>query len=146
MNRNEMRLDFTASLENVAFARVVIGAFIMKLDPTMDELNDVQVAVSEAVSNSIIHGYDTMPGTVRMAAQLEGSRLSIDIIDCGKGIEDIDKAREPLYTSKPDLERSGMGFTVMESFMDELSVESTPGRGTTVRMAKEFAASPAAEE
>lgn len=146
MTKNEMRLDFTSMAENVAFARMVISAFVMRIDPMLDELNDVQTAVSEAVSNAILHGYGDTPGMVRMAAKLEDRSLCVEIVDCGVGIKDIDKAREPLFTSRPDMERSGMGFTVMESFMDSLVVESTPGRGTTVRMTKHFAAAPAAQK
>lgn len=132
-----MRLDFMALPENEALARMVISAFIMRSDPTVDEMEDIKTAVSEAVTNAIIHGYEGRGGTVRMAARLfDGQELQVDITDCGCGIADIAKAREAMYTSKPDMERSGMGFTVMETFMDSVDVISSPGRGTTVRMKK----------
>ena len=138
MNKiNEMRIDFSALPENEAFARVAVGAFLLPLNPTMDEMEDVKTAVSEAVTNAIIHGYQNRGGMIRLAAELyEGKLVKIDIVDCGVGIEDVDKAREPLYTSSPEMERSGMGFTVMETFMDSLSVYSNRGRGTTIHMEK----------
>lgn len=138
MNKiNEMRIDFSALPENEAFARVAVGAFLLPLNPTMDEMEDVKTAVSEAVTNAIIHGYQNRGGMIRLAAELyEGKLVKIDIVDCGVGIEDVDKAREPLYTSSPEMERSGMGFTVMETFMDSLSVHSKRGRGTTIHMEK----------
>lgn len=138
VNKNEMRLDFSALAENEAFARLVISGFVMPLDPTVDELNDIKTAVSEAVTNAIIHGYEGGAGVVRLAAALEGNVLLVEVTDCGVGIEDVRKAMEPLYTSRPDMERSGMGFSVMESFMDEVHVTSNRGRGTTVRMKKSF--------
>ncbi|MGN1250573.1 MAG: anti-sigma F factor [Candidatus Spyradocola sp.] len=134
---NEMRIDFSALPENEAFARVAVGAFLLPLNPTMDEMEDVKTAVSEAVTNAIIHGYQNRGGMIRLAAELyEGKLVKIDIVDCGVGIEDVDRAREPLYTSSPEMERSGMGFTVMETFMDSLSVRSERGRGTTIHMEK----------
>ena len=138
MNKiNEMRIDFSALPENEAFARVAVGAFLLPLNPTMDEMEDVKTAVSEAVTNAIIHGYQNRGGMIRLAAWLyEGKLVKIDIVDCGVGIEDVAKAREPLYTSSPEMERSGMGFTVMETFMDSLSVYSKRGRGTTIHMEK----------
>ncbi len=138
MQKNEMRLDFLGIPENEAFARMVISGFVMPLDPTVDEINDVKTAVSEAVTNAIIHGYEGKGGIVRMAAKIEDNLLTVEIMDAGVGIGDIRQAREALYTSKPDMERSGMGFTVMESFMDSLEVESNIGRGTTIRMSKKF--------
>ncbi len=146
MQKNEMRLDFSAIPENEAFARMVISAFVMPLDPTIDEMNDVKTAVSEAVTNAIIHGYEGKGGTIRLGATLEDRLLALEVTDCGVGIEDVPRAMEPLYTSRPDMERSGMGFSVMESFMDSVSVSSNRGRGTTVRMAKRFAAQAAGEE
>jgi len=140
MNQNEMRLDFSAVAENEAFARMVIAAFVLPLDPTVDEINDIKTAVSEAVTNAILHGYEGRGGTVRLAAVLEDRILSIEVTDCGVGIENIARAREPLYTSRPDMERSGMGFSVMESFMDAVDVVSNRGRGTTVLMKKKFSA------
>lgn len=133
---NEMKLDFLSKSQNEAFARVVIAAFASQLDPTIDELADVKTAVSEAVTNSIIHGYDDAVGNVRIHAVLYDDRILIQVQDWGKGIEDIEKAKQPLWTSKPELERSGMGFTIMEDFMDELTVESIIGEGTTVKMVK----------
>ena len=134
---NEMRIDFMAIAENEAFARVAVGAFLLPLNPTMEEMEDVKTAVSEAVTNAIIHGYEGKGGMVRLSAELyEGSLVKLEIIDCGVGIADIEKAREPLYTSCPEMERSGMGFTVMETFMDSLSVQSRPGHGTTIHMEK----------
>ena len=138
MLKNEMRLDFSAIPENEAFARMVISAFVMPLDPTVDEINDVKTAISEAVTNAIIHGYEGKGGTVRMAGRLDDNLLTVEVTDAGIGISNILQAREPLFTSKPDMERSGMGFTVMESFMDSIEVESNPGRGTTIRMKKAF--------
>ncbi|HHV39268.1 MAG TPA: anti-sigma F factor [Tepidimicrobium sp.] len=118
--------------------RVVVAAFASQLDPTLEELSDIKTAVSEAVTNSIIHGYEYGEGMVLVEAAIEGNSIEIIIEDNGKGIDDIDKAMEPFYTSKPDMERSGMGFTVMETFMDELAVESEPKKGTRVRMVKKF--------
>ena len=136
MNKiNEMRIDFFATEENVAFARAAVSAFLLPLNPTLEELEDVRTAVSEAVTNAILHGYEGKGGTVRLSAELyEGGRAVLEVVDCGVGIEDVEKAREPLYTSRPDMERSGMGFTIMESFMDNLRVRSVPGKGTTVTM------------
>ncbi len=133
---NEMQLDFVSKSENESFARVVVAAFASQLDPTLDELADIKTAVSEAVTNSIIHGYENTVGIIRISSKLYEDRVVVTIQDWGKGIEDIDKARQPLWTSKPELERSGMGFTIMEDFMDELRVESTPGEGTIVTMVK----------
>ncbi len=140
MNKiNEMRIDFFATEENVAFARAAVSAFLLPLNPTLEELEDVRTAVSEAVTNAILHGYEGRGGTVRLSAELyEGGRAVLEVVDCGVGIEDVEKAREPLYTSRPDMERSGMGFTVMETFMDAVSVRSRLGHGTTVRMEKQF--------
>lgn len=135
---NEMKLDFLSKSENEAFARIVVAAFVSQLDPTLDELADIKTAVSEAVTNCIIHGYEEAPGTIRIQAKLFKERAEIIVQDWGKGIEDIKKARQPLWTSKPEQDRSGMGFTIMENFMDELEVESVPGNGTIVKMVKIF--------
>lgn len=135
---NEMQVDFLSKSQNEGFARVVVAAFASQLDPTLDELADIKTAVSEAVTNSIIHGYEDTVGTIRIKAKLYESRIDIWVQDWGKGIEDIEKARQPLWTSKPELDRSGMGFTIMENFMDELEVKSEPGKGTTVKMVKNF--------
>lgn len=134
---NEMRTDFLACPENEAFARMVISAFILPLNPTLEDLGDVKTSVSEAVTNAIIHGYKNEGGTVRMKAQLDSSgELVVDIIDNGCGIENVEAARKPFFSSTEGEERSGMGFTVMESFMDEVLVFSQKGLGTTVRMRK----------
>lgn len=136
---NEMRLDFPALPENESFARMVISGFILPLDPTLEQLADVKTAVSEAVTNAIIHGYGNGKGTVRMHATCaDDGTISIDIIDRGCGISDIDHARQPFYTTSEGDERSGMGFTVMESFMDSVEVWSRVGQGTTVRLVKQL--------
>ncbi|CAM3122651.1 anti-sigma F factor [Paenibacillus lupini] len=137
MGRNEMTLTFSARSENEAFARITVASFVSQLDPTLEELNDLKTAVSEAVTNAIIHGYDSDPaGKVNIEASIDGDVVSISISDNGRGIEDLDLARQPLYTSKPELERSGMGFTIMENFMDRFEVTSALGQGTRVAMLK----------
>jgi stage II sporulation protein AB (anti-sigma F factor) len=134
---NFMRLSFASRSENEAFARVSVAAFVSQLDPTMEQLNDIKMVVSEAVTNAIIHGYENSPdGVVAVEAEIAGDTVSITVVDEGKGIEDIELARQPLYTSRPELERSGMGFTIIENFMDELDVTSEPGKGTRLRMKK----------
>ncbi|MCM3136005.1 anti-sigma F factor [Paenibacillus polysaccharolyticus] len=134
---NFMNLQFAAKSENESFARVTVAAFISQLDPTMDELSDLKTVVSEAVTNSIIHGYNNNPeGVVTIQAEIRDDMITIIVEDRGEGIEDLDLAKQPLYTSKPELERSGMGFTIMENFMDEFEVSSEPGRGTSIKMKK----------
>ena len=133
---NEMKLEFVSKSVNEAFARISIAAFASQLDPTIEELSDIKTAVSEAVTNCIIHGYENSLGIVKIVAKLKGKEITIEISDEGKGIENIDIAKEPLYTTKPDLERSGMGFTIMENFMDSMKVESIVGLGTKVTMTK----------
>ena len=133
---NEMKVEFLSKSANEAFARITIAAFASQLDPTIEELADIKTAVSEAVTNCIIHGYENRIGIVKMEASLKENEILIEISDKGKGIENIDIAKEPLYTTKPNLERSGMGFTIMESFMDEVDVESVVGLGTKVTMRK----------
>ncbi len=135
---NEIKLEFMSKSSNEAFARVVAAAFVSQLDPTIEELADVRTAVSEAVTNSIIHGYESKPGIIKMICRQYEKSVEIEISDEGKGIEDIEQAMQPLFTSKPDMERSGMGFTVMESFMDMIKVRSKPGEGTTVILYKSF--------
>lgn len=135
---NEMKLEFTSKTSNEAFARITVAAFVAQLDPTIDELSDIKTAVSEAVTNSIIHGYDDEDGIVKIEAKIFANNVEIVISDRGKGIENVEMAMRPLYTSKPDLERSGMGFTIMESFMDEVKVESAIGFGTKVIMKKKI--------
>ncbi|HOM01645.1 MAG TPA: anti-sigma F factor [Acetivibrio sp.] len=135
---NEVKLEFVSKSCNEAFARVVAAAFVSQIDPNIEELADVKTAVSEAVTNAIIHGYENEKGLVKMVCKLYEDAVEISVSDEGKGIEDIEKAREPMYTSRPDMERSGMGFTVMESFMDRVEVASEVGKGTTVTMFKTF--------
>lgn len=135
---NEMKMEFVSKSNNEAFARIVAAAFVSQLDPTLEELTDVKTAVSEAVTNAIIHGYENKPGNITMQCKLYEDSVEIIISDAGKGIEDIEQARQPLYTSKPEMERSGMGFTVMESFMDRVEVASDAGNGTTVTLYKVF--------
>lgn len=135
---NEVKLEFTSKSNNEAFARVVSAAFVSQIDPTVEELADIKTAVSEAVTNAIIHGYENKEGFVRMSLTLYRNAVEIIIIDEGKGMENVELARQPMYTSKPEMERSGMGFTVMESFMDSVEVISQPGVGTTVKMFKTF--------
>ena len=139
MSDNKMSIEFVSKSQNESFARVAVAAFVAQLDPTIDEINDVKTAVSEAVTNSIIHGYENREdGMIRIEAAINKNEVTIVIIDKGIGIDDINQAMEPLYTSRPDLERSGMGFTVMETFMDELQVESQKGIGTKVVIKKKF--------
>ena len=139
MEQNKMKIEYDRKSQNEAFARVAVAAFISQIDPTIDELSDVKTAVSEAVTNSIIHGYEEKEdGIVEITTTLTKDTVDIIIVDHGKGIKDIEKAREPLYTSRPDLERSGMGFTVMETFMDSIRVESKEGEGTKVFLSKKF--------
>ena len=133
---NEMKLEFISKSSNEAFARIAVAAFASQLDPTIEELADIKTAVSEAVTNCIIHGYDKKQGIVKISAKLKENEIIIEISDKGKGIENIEIAKEPLYTTKPNLERSGMGFTIMESFMDKMEVESIVGLGTKITMSK----------
>ena len=136
---NKIKIEFLSKSVNEGFARVAVAAFIAQLDPTIEELNDFKTAVSESLTNSIIHGYENREdGIIKIEASIFSNTVTISVEDFGKGIEDIKKAMEPLYTSTPDLERSGMGFTVMESFMDEIEVKSTKGKGTIVVMNKKF--------
>lgn len=139
-DRNEMSIRFDSYSANEGFARVAVAAFLADLDPTLDELADVKTAVSEAVTNSIIHGYENRIGKIYLTCAKEKHQIQIEVVDYGKGIEDVPKAKEPFYTTRPELERSGMGFAFMEAFMDDVEVDSAPGRGTTVRMVKQFKA------
>lgn len=133
---NEMKLEFTSKSNNEAFARIAVAAFAAQLDPTIEELADIKTAVSEAVTNSIIHGYENTCGIIKILSKIYKNIIEIEISDTGKGIENVEMARKPLYTSKPNLERSGMGFTIMESFMDEVHIESVVGLGTKITMKK----------
>jgi stage II sporulation protein AB (anti-sigma F factor) len=135
---NEMTLEFLSKSNNESFARAVAAAFATQLDPTIEELVDLKTAISEAVTNAIIHGYEGKNGIVQMKCILYSNAIKVTISDQGKGIDDILLARQPLYTTKPDMERSGMGFTVMESFMDLVEVVSKPGEGTIITMYKTF--------
>lgn len=145
--QNSMSLTLSSRSSNESFARVAVAAFIAQLDPTLEEISDVKTAVSEAVTNAIIHGYNEDESTsINIGVNIEDGykdaegnnchKVTISIVDEGCGIEDVSLAREPLYTSRPDLERSGMGFSVMESFMDELYVESGKDKGTHIKMVK----------
>lgn len=136
--KEEMKFEFDAISENEGLARVVIAAFLTRLDPTLEQLQDVKTAVSEAVTNAVIHGYEEKGGKIQMLATLEQGQLKLTIADKGVGIENIEQAMQPLFTTKPEGERSGMGFSFMEAFMDKVEVESSPGNGTTVHMWKSF--------
>ena len=135
---NEMKLEFLSKSSNEAFARITVAAFASQLDPTIEELADIKTAVSEAVTNCIIHGYEDKIGIVKIYAKLSEDEVVVEISDNGKGIENIEIAKEPLYTTKPNLERSGMGFTIMESFMDSVNIESIVGIGTKITMTKKI--------
>lgn len=133
---NEMTLVFKSKSANESFARATVGAFAAQLDPTLDELADIKTAVSEAVTNAIIHGYSNTGGDVHIYCAIKERTIYIEISDKGQGIENLAQAMEPLYSRCPEMERSGMGFTVMETFMDSLDVTSVLGEGTTVKMSK----------
>ena len=133
---NRMKLEILSKSDNESFARVVVSAFAAKLDPTIEEITDIKTAVSEAVTNSIIHGYNRDDEVIHITCEIDENAVIIEVIDYGVGIKDVEKAMEPLFTSKPEMERSGMGFTVMESFMDEVEVRSIPGVETRVKMKK----------
>lgn len=135
---NEMKLEFISKSCNEAFARVAVAAFVSQTDPTIEEMADIKTAVSEAVTNCIIHGYENRQGIVKVVGRLKDNEIFLEISDNGKGIENIAVAKEPLYTTKPNLERSGMGFTIMESFMDTMEIESIVGLGTKVTMSKKI--------
>ena len=137
-NTNEMEIRFDSVAVNEGFARVAVAAFLTQLNPTVEEVSDVKTAVSEAVTNAIIHGYENQVHTVRIKCiiNMEEKSMELAVSDDGAGIADVAKAMEPMFTTKPELERSGMGFAFMEAFMDELSVESEEGKGTTVKMKK----------
>ena len=135
-NTNEMELIFDSRSSNEAFARVTVAAFMTSLNPTVEEVSDVKTAVSEAVTNAIIHGYENEVHSIWIRCATRERTLYVEIEDKGKGIEDVDAAMEPLFTAKPELERSGMGFSFMEAFMDGLEVISRPGEGTLVKMHK----------
>lgn len=131
-----MEVVFDSLSQNESFGRMVVAAFVTQLNPNLEEIADIKTAVSEVVTNSIIHGYENGPGKIAIRAIIEDCQIIICVTDSGQGIENVEKAMEPMYTSKPELERSGMGFAFMEAFMDELEVESVPGKGTIVKMRK----------
>lgn len=135
-NTNEMELVFDSRPVNEGFARVSVAAFMTQLNPTLEEVSDVKTAVSEAVTNALIHGYDGKVKKIMIRCWIEGQTLYVEIRDEGKGIENVEKAMEPLFTTRPELDRSGMGFAFMEAFMDNVYVESELGKGTLVRMKK----------
>ena len=137
-NRNEMKIIFDARSVNESFARMAVTAFVAELNPTLDEIADIKTAVSEAVTNAIIHGYQSPEQKVEVLCKICGQEVEITVSDKGIGICDVKKAMEPFYTTKPELERSGMGFSFMEAFMDKLEVESAPGQGTSVHMTKKI--------
>ncbi len=135
---NEMKIEFLSKSNNEAFARISVAAFIAQLDPTLEEIADIKTAVSEAVTNSIIHGYEEKIGIVKLNCKITKDEVFIEVSDSGKGIENVEIAKQPLFTTKANLERSGMGFTIMESFMDDVQVESVLGIGTKVTMKKKI--------
>ena len=143
---NEMKLEFLSKSSNEAFARITVAAFASQLDPTIEELADIKTAVSEAVTNCIIHGYEDCEGIVKIVSRIYENNVEVEISDTGKGIENIELARKPLYTTKANLERSGMGFTIMESFMDEVEIESVVGLGTKIKMKKSIKKAPVNKE
>jgi stage II sporulation protein AB (anti-sigma F factor) len=136
---NFMKLEFASRSENEGFARVAVAAFVSQLDPHVNELTDIKTVVSEAVTNAIIHAYDNQQdGLITITTRIEEDRVYLTVEDSGAGIEDLEQAKQPLYTSKPELERSGMGFTIMENFMDEVEVVSALGIGTRITMMKQI--------
>ena len=135
---NEMKIEFLSKSSNEAFARISVAAFVAQLDPTLEEIADIKTSVSEAVTNSIIHGYEEQLGIVKLTCKIRDNEIIIEISDSGKGIENIEIAKQPLYTTNANLERAGMGFTIMESFMDDVEVESALGIGTKITMRKKI--------
>ena len=135
-NTNEMELIFDSRSSNESFARVTVAAFMTSLNPTVEEVSDVKTAVSEAVTNAIIHGYENEVHNITIHCRTQEKTLYLEVEDQGRGIEDVEQAMEPLFTTKPELDRSGMGFSFMEAFMDDLEVISAPGKGTCVKMKK----------
>ena len=133
---DRMKLEFDSKSSNESFARVAVASFAVRLDPTMEEMSDIKTAVSEAVTNCVVHGYNNQDGTIVIECYIDENEITVIVQDFGVGIEDIKSAMTPLFTTKPDEERAGMGFSFMEIFMDELKVESAPGKGTKVTMKK----------
>ena len=136
----QMTVEFDSLSKNESFARVVVAAFVARLNPTVDEIADIKTAVSEAVTNSIIHGYENKNGKIKIETEIDKDQVTVIVTDYGIGIADVKKAMEPMYTSKPELERSGMGFAFMEAFMDEMKVESEVSKGTKIYMKKKVGA------
>lgn len=136
MENNKMTLTFSALSQNESFARSAVSCFALSLNPSVSEIADIKTAVSEAVTNSIVHAYPTEKGDIRIESEINNGKIHIKVIDCGVGIDNLSEALEPFYTTKPDEERSGMGFTIMKSFMDEVKVDSKAGSGTVVYMVK----------
>ena len=136
--KNEMKLEFASKSSNESFARISVAAFVSQLDPTIEEIADIKTSVSEAVTNAIIHAYPNKDGIVKVRAVLYEDEVEIEVSDTGEGIENIEEAKKPLFTSKGNLERSGMGFTIIENFMDDLKIESIYGLGTKVTMRKKI--------
>lgn len=135
-NTNEMEVIFDSCSANERFARVAVAAFLTQLNPTVEEVSDVKTAVSEAVTNSIIHGYENQIHKISVKCKIMGSLFTVIVKDEGRGIADVEAAMMPMFTTKPEQDRSGMGFSFMEAFMDKIEVESAPEVGTTVRMEK----------
>ena len=133
---NEMNLEFLSKSCNESFARLAVAAFASQLDPTIEELSDIKTSISEVVTNCIIHAYDSDDEIIKIHCKIKDNVIIIEVSDTGRGIEDVEQARKPLYTSKAELERSGMGFTIMENFMDEIKIESIVGIGTKVTLKK----------
>ena len=133
---NVMSVEFLSKSENESFARIAAAAFTMPLNPTAGEIAEIKTAVSEAVTNAIIHGYENSVGMVKMEGKIHGRTVEFTISDDGWGIADVEEARQPLFTGKPDMERSGMGFSIMESFMDRVEIKSRLGEGTRIKMTK----------
>lgn len=139
-NKNFMEVSFKAQSVNESFARVCVAAFCVQLNPSVDELGDIKTAVSEAVTNCVVHAYPKRDGLIKLRCEVDGDWVMVRVSDEGVGIKDITKAREPFYTTRPSEERSGMGFAVMESFMDKVEVENNPSHGTVVTMYKQIRA------
>ena len=135
-NTNEMEIRFDSRSANEGFARVAVASFLTQLNPTVEEVADVKTAVSEAVTNAIIHGYENEIHKVHIRCRIEENMFTVEVCDQGRGIENVEEAMQPMYTTKPEQDRSGMGFAFMEAFMDSVEVESEPGKGTVVRMKK----------
>ena len=134
--KNNMRLSFDALSQNESFARSVVSCFALQLNPSISEISDIKTAVSEAVTNAIVHGYPNGKGVIVMECWVEENKLHINIIDDGIGIENVEQALEPFFTTREEDERSGMGFTIMKSFMDEVKIDSQKGKGTKIYMTK----------